>query len=1516
MNKKLLLGTLLAIGLSMPVQAQRVMDKLDRGLVALPGRSGGNHVSWRKLGEEYYDTQYILYRDGSKIAGPISLSNYEDTGGNSKSTYQVEAIVNGVSQGKSTSVQAWSDKYLSIPIQPALNRSGTDVTSGYSLNDISLADVDGDGVVELFLKRRNDSGNITLTSNKTDFNRYEVYDLKGNRLWWIDLGPNMMSGPDEQWDMIGYDWDGDGKAEALLRGADNMIIHTADGKTINIGDMSFDNGGSAANRSEYTHTGNEYLLYLNGATGVPYGYDGTSGSFTPMAYPLPRFEAGETDYASVWGSSDTGHRSCKHYFGAPYLDGQHPSIFLGRGAYTRHKMCALDVNPVTHELTQRWRWNTYDGGSPWFGNGYHNYQIADVDMDGRDEIMFGNMVIDDNGRGLVTTGLGHGDAQHCGDLDPYRWGLEQFECNETNPGCTYWNATTGQLYYRKTAGGDDGRALAGNFTNDYPGSEGRTVSSGLIGLSSDQVLPDDAESKMAWADLNMRIYWDGDLLDEIFDSPGVERAAAITKWGNGRIFTSIGQLNNSSKNNPCALGDIIGDWREEFIIRNGNSQLLLYTTDFHTDFDIYTLWADHEYRNAMAWQSIGYNQPPHPSFFLGEADGITVAPPPVTTTGRTVLSSGSTIQSTKEHLLICDQADATLTVADGASPWIVTDNAPCIVQGTGADNDSRKAPAAVYTPYTHTLTGGAFSGATRIVKQGEGVLVLPNVVEQHTGNTDVWNGTLKFDGTLASSHLWLNRHTKLMSDGGHFNAGIQADYNATIYPGAENHIGEISVSTLDLKFGSRVIFDLQGTSSDKLNATTLNLETKSWGEYGPKYKNPIFQFNALDQITDGKYELGTIGTLNGTPDDILIEGLTNQQAFLTYESGKLYLTVKTLREKATVVWNGTSESSVWDFGVTENFLNNGVKDYSSPGDDVVFDDNAANTVVNIKGALSPGSLLFNNETATYTLTGDSIVSNAPLTKNGNGTLRINNNNRMGNTTINGGKVIVNTLANLTGVEYGALGDASKVITLNNGATFQTGRTMMTDHVFKIGNEGTFNIPAGMSLQINTGLLGPSATVTKMGDGTLNLGSYNTISRLIIAKGTVNDSEADNLTQLPKTVEFGNGTLYDPASSGSYTTNPTNFVVPLNCSGTFYADPRCDYTGTLTGKGTFTVYDSWIRCTFKGDWSKFEGTFVPKVNNRASQYDNTTFDFDNSYGMPLATMNVAGDVTVSNNGKDFTIGGLLGSGTLAGSGAWIVGTNDKDFNFGLTTTSKIIKKGLGRMLLLTANKIQNQLQVDEGTLSFATGTTTPVIGSTLIVNGGSKLIATGLVNSVTLNDSAYFSAVSPYNTERGGTFKTSALFRMNGNSVANFMITGGNGNNVVNSKIECGNFLYLTNVKVSLASTYTPAVGDSICLWTCSRVILGPTSITLPELPSGMEWESASLSSKGATGYLKIVAATGIRSLNSDDNLTVEVYTLSGIKVGEFTTSTAELPRQIKQSGVGSGTYIVRSSGGVRKIVVK
>lgn len=228
--------------------AQRFTDKLDRGLVAVPC-DNGNLVRWRVLGEEYYDVTYNLYCNGSRIAENLQVSNYTHSSGNASSSYQVAAVVRGVEQQKSKAVTRWENGCFDIPVATVLDRNGNDVTSQYIINDVSLGDVDGDGVVELMVKR-NYAGDILNASNTTKFHHYECYKLDGTRLWWIDLGPNLMAGPDEQWDLICFDWDMDGKAECLMRGADNMIIHAADGTVIKVGNMNY-----VAPRDEYTCNG-------------------------------------------------------------------------------------------------------------------------------------------------------------------------------------------------------------------------------------------------------------------------------------------------------------------------------------------------------------------------------------------------------------------------------------------------------------------------------------------------------------------------------------------------------------------------------------------------------------------------------------------------------------------------------------------------------------------------------------------------------------------------------------------------------------------------------------------------------------------------------------------------------------------------------------------------------------------------------------------------------------------------------------------------------------------------------------------------------------------------------------------------------------------------------------------------------------------------------------------------------------------------------------------------------------
>lgn len=1507
MRKKLL--SLLLLGMvSVGAWAQRTTDIIGRELVAVK-TSTGIYCSWRIFGEEYYEVKYNIMRNGVKLNNePLNVSNFTDNGGTVADKYTVQAVVRGVPQPACADVTPWADNYMDIKLAPVLSRNGGDLTSSYEPNDVSVADLDGDGEVELLLKRisKIDGDNHYSIGNDSTFNVLEAYKLDGTRLWWIDCGPNMVSGSSVETNIVAYDWDGDGKAEIVLRGADGMIIHMADGTTQVVGDAKVntrDQVSHTDNNLAYTHTGAEYLLYLEGITGKPYQI---------MTYPLTRGNA------SDWGDN-SGHRSSKYFFGAPFLDGRKPSIFLARGIYTRHKMAAYDVDPTTHTLKQRWYWQCLNSGSAWYGNGYHNYGIADVDWDGRDEIVYGSMVIDDNGKGLSTTGLGHGDAQHCSDFDPYTHGQEIFACNETRPSNNYRDATTSKIYYRKAGGNDDGRCMMGNFSNDIPGCLGVSASDGHISSITGKSL-----GTSGGIDENFRIYWDGDLQEETFNYTGFEQKNGYYEIGNPRIYKyGVGQVGNTftgsltcngSKGTPSFQGDIIGDWREDLILRTEDGNLRLFTSTIPTTHRNYSLWHDHQYRQAMVWEMCGYNQPPHTSYFLGELENITIAPPPLTMTGRTEIANNGTINASVDdkHAMMCETGDMTVAVAEGAKPYIFTDNAPTWVQGN--DNNDN----IVTTAYTHTLTGGAFTGAMRLVKQGDGSLVLPNVTETYTGNTDVWAGVLNFDGTMQSSRVWLNRHTTLISNGGKFMKSIQADYNATIIPGGENNKGAIETDSLILNFGSRLLLDVysEGISADMIKANVLKIEKKNW-QNGPRYSTPVVSIvshaaEGETAVADGKYLIGEVGKVEGDINDIVIEGLNGQKSSLSLEDGKLYITIANY-VAGNVTWTG-SEDGNWNLDETTNFVADGTQDKLPfvPGDAVTFDDNAVSTTITVVGNIAPGCVTFNNNKVNLTITGDSLVGNAPVVKNGAANVTINNVNSVGNTTINAGKITVSTLANEIGQDNGSLGGVKDIITVNNNATLGISQNVTAVQPIIIGEGGaTVEVAGGKSLTMSSGFraAGQDAVLTKSGSGTLNLGSDNKMNKLLIKAGTVNAAESDGFSQLPTTVEFIGGTLYDSNSEGSYTTNRANFVVDGTNTGTFYADPRCDYTGTLTGTGTFKVYAAGVRNTFSGDWSAFEGTLVPGLSKRGS-YD-PSFDFNSSKGLPKATLNLSSDFTFNNNGKNVEIGKVTGSGTLAGTGTYIIGTNNSDFTFGVNSTSKIIKRGTGKMTLLTMGKINASLTIENGILSFNdVAYKTMVIGkNTMTVSGTGSIIGRGYVNSLIMNGNSTLTVRSTYSETTPGKLKTSTILNAGGSSVVNFLLADGD-----NSTLEVGSSLSLTNINITLADGYTPKLGDEFTLWTCKSLLLTPTNITLPQLPSGLYWDTTALTE--VTGVLKVTdTSTGIDGITTDADNAYDVYTVGGVKVGSLKSVESKISDAVRKLNVEPGTYIIRCKTGVRKVII-
>ncbi len=1551
--KKILLFLLLACITSMGF-AQRFTDKIDRGLVAVPANSGGgNLVSWRVFGEEYYDVTYNLYCDGALVARNLEKSNYHHTAGSASSKYQVAAVVRGVEQAKCAEVTRWNDGVLRIPVAAPTDRDGKDASSHYTLNDVAIGDLTGDGVVEFIVKRKCDA--VTDLSNKKMFHQLDCYDRSGKRLWWIDLGPNMLAGADEQWDCVCYDWDMDGKAEVLMRIQDNAYIHYPDGTSLLIGSSTVD---TRWNGIEYTSSGNEYLLYLEGATGKPYQI-GPASHPNYMDYPVTR----ESDEA--WGTGIVGHRSTKHYWGAPFLDGRKASIFLGRGCYTMHKFAALDVDPATHQLSVRWTWEARNSASPWFGNGYHNFAIGDVDWDGRDEIIFGSMVVDDNGKGLSTTSYGHGDAQHCSDLDPFRPGEEQFACLEEgrgNFGCNYRNATTAQIYYKWDAGGDDGRALMANFTNDYPGSVGRSVSSPWISSVADKTIPElNGDAFIGWGDLNQRIYWDGDLLDEYFDSPGTEGYGAIYKpssqsTSGARWNFPESKCNNWSKNNPGAIADIFGDWREELVMRKGdNTAILVYTTGIPTEYRIPTLWHDHQYRNAMVWQSMGYNQPPHKSYFLGELEGITVAPPPYTMTGRKEIANGGSITTTDDHLLVCETNNTNISVANGASPYMVTFNVPSWVQGTAGDNSMTKKTQIDTLYYTCTVTGGPIAGSARIVKQGDGILTLPAVDMTYTGETNIWAGTVNFNGSAKNSPVWVNRFGKLYSNAASAEfKSVKADYGSVVVPGGENVAGTLTATEqYYMGIGSRLKLDLysDGFKADVIKTAKLVIEKKDW-KYGPQYMIPVIEVvehmaTGAETLEPGSYLIAHADEVEGALANIKIEGVTTLKTGLRRdEKGDIYLDLGSVRGATNIVWTGAT-SNVWDYATSANFYVEGDADKTADifvANDVVnFTDDATSFDVTLADAteLATGGIYVDN-TKAYAIGGNGSIVAGSLTKNGSGKLTITTTNsyKDGN-YLKGGTVSVSSLPNSTAAtsNLGGLTTTSTKFTMENGAVLQTTADvkmgcpmkMDSDEGGVINNSGLFSME-----KLITG-----TKLTKQGAGRLDMQGSLSVKKLVVSAGQFqyNTSAFANQVVLSGSGHItGTGFL---ASSIEVAENAKAFITTVN---------RQTSKNTLTGTGQVTIYCATekgsnyyaTRTPIQLNLARFEGTIVPGAIYTADG----RFTLDASGGSNKCTFDVPAGIIVQNSGKQFKIGKLTGKGNLGGTctfssasntavNTWEVG-NDEDFTYAgaVESNAKFTKVGTGRMTVNGVWTTTGAVAVNAGELHLNSGKTlgtgaltvaagaalTGVSGATASSADKAPMTNSSITVNGTLQCGNIATATTGYWNMGGKDLKlgSTATWRIGLNKCATETNPGcATVQNPGTLTVADGATISLF-VNDNATLTTDEAVADSFRIFSDAKTVnIGDVKFVLPELPAGNYFDT----SRVKEGYIFIrysqELADNISSIEDDEMVEVEVVNTSGTVVATYTCKMGSVSLALKQKAIPGGVYVlnIKSESG-RQVTLK
>lgn len=614
-----------AINLNAQKPISRQPESLDRGIVAVRTDPNSVFISWRLLATDPEGIGFNLYRGERKLnKKPLSETACYTDSVTSDEIYKVKSVIKGREQGESSSCMVWKDGFLRIPLnrppggemereyippdrrqgqtQPRANANNSTLPVrmsqtqnrrqySYSPGDAGAGDLDGDGQYEIVLKWDPSNARDNAQDGFTGNVILDAYEVDGRQLWRINLGTNIRAGAHYTQFLV-FDFDGDGKAEVVCKTADG----TVDGKGKIIGNRDAD----YVNERGRILTGPEYLTVFNGLTGE--------------AMQTVDYVPGRGNVCG-WGANEcNGNRVDRFLACVAYLDGKQPSLVMCRGYYGRTTLAAWDWR--NGKLTMRWLFDSDKGFPEFMGQGNHNLSVADVDDDGRDEIIYGSCAFDDDVTPIYTTRMGHGDAMHLSDLDPDIPGLEVWAVKETGGwGSVMHSAADGKILLRIPDSTDVGRGLAADIYPNHRGYElWSSRTGGIYNVKGEKITS-------SLPPVNFRIYWDGDLQDELLDRSYIDdwdyinhkpvRLLDASKYGGVSI--------NGTKATPVLSADLLGDWREEVIFRStDNNSLLLFTTGITTQYRMPTLMHDPVYRLGVAWQNVVYNQPPHTGFFMGD----------------------------------------------------------------------------------------------------------------------------------------------------------------------------------------------------------------------------------------------------------------------------------------------------------------------------------------------------------------------------------------------------------------------------------------------------------------------------------------------------------------------------------------------------------------------------------------------------------------------------------------------------------------------------------------------------------------------------------------------------------------------------------------------------------------------------------------------------------------------------------------------------------------------------------
>lgn len=595
---------------SRPVSLKQ-MEALDRGFVAVKS-ADGVFLSWRFLGTDAETLAFNIYKNGALLnPAPISeVTSYLDKSAESGAEYTLVPVLEGKELAEDTEKAISFEEYLSVPVKQY-------EVGDYDIYDASVGDLDGDGQYEIVVRRNPADMN---PQSRTAYALLEAYELDGTHMWTIDIGPNEINPVDLNF--IVYDMNGDGRAEVIMRSFEG----TTDGVGNQIGDV---NGDGKTDYSKANVVVMKDRSYLSEGPEFLSMYDGKTGAELARTDLLPA-----RDPLNTWYGADRGKqvkRASHFLFCVAYLDGEKPSLVHFRGAWAACKVAAYDIVDGQFQVRFTIDCGKVDERDNTYNTGYHSIAVADVDYDGKDEIITGATAIDDDGTVMYTVKaaradgwvfkLGHGDAFDVAVMNPDTPAYYVWACRETanlpvNIGLH--DALTGEVLFGQTKTKDTGRSRAADIDPESRGWEMWGSTNTPLQSVAGEVLCETCPSSM-----NMKMYWDGDLLAELVDHDS-NSEMNIYKWDWEKkqlntILTAEGSASNGgTKGQTCLIADIFGDWREELVVRTAdNKEMRIYSTTAETAYRMPTLMHDVTYREAIAWQNNHYNQPANTSFYLG-----------------------------------------------------------------------------------------------------------------------------------------------------------------------------------------------------------------------------------------------------------------------------------------------------------------------------------------------------------------------------------------------------------------------------------------------------------------------------------------------------------------------------------------------------------------------------------------------------------------------------------------------------------------------------------------------------------------------------------------------------------------------------------------------------------------------------------------------------------------------------------------------------------------------------------